>query len=52
MRKKRFELIRIKYTDGQKKRYSKNCHVLHVSHKHELHKLTMTRISSQASELF
>ena len=33
------------------KRYSKIYHVLHVAHKHELHKLTMTRILSQASGL-
>ena len=38
-----------KYTDGQKKCYSKILHVLHVAHKHELHKLTMTKILSQAS---
>ena len=28
------------------------CHVLRLAHKHELHKLTMTRILSQASRLF
>ena len=40
------------YTDGQKKRYIvKLCHVLHVALKHELHKLTMTRILSRASGL-
>ena len=40
------------YSDGQKKRYSKFCYVLHEAHKHELHKLTMARILSQASGLF
>ena len=27
------------------------CHVLHVAHKHELHRLTITRILSQTSGL-
>ena len=30
----------------------KMCHVLHVAHKHELHKLTMIRILSQTSGYF
>ena len=41
-----------KYTDGQKNTAVKCCHVLHVAHKHELHKLTVTKILSQASGLF
>ena len=37
---------------GKRNAKVKYCHVLHVAHKHELHKLTMTRILSQASILF
>ena len=34
---------------GKRNATVKFCHVLHVAHKHELQKLTMTRILSQAS---
>ena len=37
---------------GKRNATVKICHVLHVAHNHELHKLNMTRILSQASGLF
>ena len=37
---------------GKRNATVKFSHVLHVAHKHELHKLTMTRIWSKASGLF
>ena len=37
---------------GKRNPIVKFCHVLHVAHKHELQKLTMTKILSKASELF
>ena len=37
---------------GKRNATVKFCHVLHVAHKYELHKLTMTRILSEASGLF
>ena len=37
---------------GKRNATVKFCHVLHVAHNHELHKLTMTRILNQASGLF
>ena len=37
---------------GKRKATLKFCHVLHVAHNYELHKLTMTRILSQVSGYF
>ena len=40
------------YTDGKRNATVKICHALHVANKHELHKLTVARMLSQASGLF
>ena len=40
--------IKLLYTDRQRYSTVNFCHVLYEAHKHELHKLTMTKILSKA----
>ena len=49
---RKYPIYKKYYSDRQKKRYSMFCYELHEAHKHELYKLTMARILSQASGLF